>query len=372
MKIFITGGTGFIGSAVARRLLARGEAVTVLDNQSRRIHDLESLGAAAVIGDVRDAEHVRRVIAGADAVIHCAGLPKQASWRAYRGVHIDGTRNVLSAAADAGVRRVVHVSSHSAMFSGVDLPRMEESDPYPSRFIDPYSETKAAGERAALEFHGRNGMEVTVIRPDVVWGRGDTTILPIMAKLSRSPLGIPMCGDGSNIEATSHIENLVDGIILGLDSPASPGRVYLISDGFHVSWKEFLARQVEAAGVPAKFRRVPLWLAAPGAWILDKAAGAVGLPVPLARFGVWTSVTSRIVTSTRAADELGYRAKVGFEAGLADLAAWVQEIGGTEVLLSSGGKGAGVRTSRPMSQHAGDASTQRPWVSPGLADSRGA
>jgi nucleoside-diphosphate-sugar epimerase len=180
-------------------------------------------------------------------------------------------------------------------------------------------------------------MEVTSLRPAVVWGRGDTTVLPIMAKLSASPMGIPMCGDGSNIEATTHIDNLVGAIILALTAPAASGHAYLIGDAFRIGWKAFLAAQVEATGVRPGFCRVPKALAIPASWMLDHAAGALGLPVPLAYFGVRTSLTSRVVTSARACEELGYSPRVGLKDGLADLRAWVAEIGGPGVLMRGGG-----------------------------------
>ena len=338
MRVLITGGTGFIGGALARRLLARGDSVVVFSRTLAKASSLVELGAVAVAGEIRDADAVGRAAAGCEVVVHTAGVPRPASWRTFRGVHVEGTKNVMAAAQRAGVRRVVHVASQAVMFSGVDLARMEESMPYPARYIDPYSETKGEGERVALASNGKGGLEVMSLRPAVVWGRGDTTVLPIMAKLSRSVLGVPMCGDGSNIEATTHIDNLVGAMVLALTAPGVGGRAYLIGDGFRISWKEFLGSLVQAAGVRARFTRVPTALAAPSAWVLDNAAGALGLPVPLARFGVWTSLTSRVITSTRARDELGYVPRVGLADGLADLRAWVQEIGGAEALMRGMGK----------------------------------
>ncbi len=346
MRVLITGGTGFIGGALARYLRARGYSVVVFSRTVVNVSSLVELGAEAVHGDIRDAGALERACAGCDAVVHTAGMPRPASWRTFRGVHIEGTKNVIAAAQRAGVRRVVHVASQAVMFSGVDLPRMDESMPYPARYIDPYSATKGEGERIALAANGVGGVEVTSLRPAVVWGRGDTTVLPMMARLARSPMGIPMCGDGSNLEATTHIENLVEAITLALDAPGIGGRAYLVGDAFQISWKEFLGSLVEAAGVRARFTRLPKAIAASGAWLLDSAGGAVGLPVPLARFGVWTSLTSRVIASTRARDELGYTARVGLADGLADLRAWVAEVGGAKALMKGASKRSEMQTAR--------------------------
>ncbi len=352
MHILVTGGTGFIGGAVTRHLLSRGDQVTILARSAGKAAAAAALGARVALGDVRDPASVALAAARCEIVIHAAGVPRPASWRIFRLVHVQGTRNVIAAARAGGVRRVVHVASQAVIFSGVDLLDMQESDRYPTRFIDPYSATKAEGEQAALSENGRGGLEVTSIRPAVVWGRGDTTVLPIMARLARSPMGIPMCGDGKNFEATTHIENLVQAIVPAIAAPAAPGRAYLIGDAFRVGWKEFLARQVEAADVHPRFTRIPKSLAMPAAWMLDNAATMLALPVPLARFGLWNSMTSRIITSTRARDELGYLPRIGFAEGIADLHAWVQEIGGAAALMRGAGRGIVMQSPATISRSA--------------------
>ena len=107
-------------------------------------------------------------------MLHAAGIPRPASWKAFRTAHIDGTRNVLVAARRVGVRRVVNIASQAVLFAGQDLLDIDETTAYPRRYIDPYSATKAAAERLALE-HNDSALEVTSLRPGMVWGRGDTT-----------------------------------------------------------------------------------------------------------------------------------------------------------------------------------------------------
>jgi len=119
-----------------------------------------------------------------------------------------------------------------------------------------------------------------------------------------------------------------------------------------VGWKEFLARQVEAADVRPRFTRIPKSLAMPAAWMLDNAATMLALPVSLARFGLWNSMTSRIITSTRARDELGYLPRIGFAEGIADLHAWVQEIGGAAALMRGAGRGIVMQSPATISRSA--------------------
>lgn len=333
MRVLVTGGRGFIGGATVRRLLLRGDRPVVLSRRAagsvERGEGVEWL-SADLLGPGHGAEAVRRAAEREpiDAVVHCAGRPGPGSWRMMRRLHVDATRALIDAAAAGGARAFVHVASQAVLFGGDDLIGVGDDAPYPRRYIDPYSATKGAGERLALSMNGTPGsrgpLRVASIRPALVWGRGDTTVLPIMVKLARG-LGIPMTGGGRNIEATTHVEHAVDGIVGALGCTVSGGKAYLILDGFEVTWKQFMTGIVEAAGTRAKFLRVPKWLAVPSAWALDRAAGALGLPVPLAYFGVRNAMTSRRFRPTRAAADFGYAPRIGWEEGLADLAAWCRE-----------------------------------------------
>ena len=347
MRVCLTGGTGFIGGAVAQRLLERGDALVLLARNRPRAARLEGLGARVVEGDLLDPEAVSRAAGGCEAVVHCAGVPRPAPTRVFRRVHVDGTRIVVDAARAAGVRRLVHIASQAVLFDGRDIDAPEDSLAPPARHIDPYSATKAEGERIALAANEPGGLQTTSLRPAVVWGRGDTTLLPALLRLALGPVGIPMCGDGENIEATTHVRNVVSGVIAALDSPRAPGRAYLLVDDFVIRWKDFMSRLAEAAGVAPRFFRVPAFIAGPAARAIDRAAGLLGLPVPLAYFGVRMALTSRRYRATRAREEIGYAPAVFLEEGLADLSAWVTEIGGprnvarSEPKRRSGGSDAG-------------------------------
>lgn len=343
MRVLITGATGFIGGAVARRLRARGDEVVALVRPvggPGRAGRLRAAGVEVREGDVRDPDATARAAEGCGLAVHCAGHPRPASWRTFRAVHITGTRTVVEACRRAGVQRVVNIASQAVLFGGTDLVGKDDTCPYPERHIDPYSATKAEAERVALAANEPGRFAVTSLRPAVVWGRGDTTILPVLIRLTRGPLGVPMCGDGSNTEATTHIENLVDAVVAALEAPSAPGRSYLIMDGFTVSWREMIERLLTAAGVRPRFFRVPRAVAVGAAWTLDHAAAALRLPVPLALFGVRTALTSRSFDCARARAELGYAPRIGLEDGMADLAAWVREIGGAGALVGRRGAAA--------------------------------
>ncbi len=323
-RLLLTGATGFIGGAAARRLLEAGHSVAVLARNPAKAADLARLGAEVRPGDLLDPASIPAAVRGIDTVIHAAGRPGPATVRLLERLHIHATDALARAARDAGAQRFINIASQAVLFGGSDLDGAGDDAPYPPRYIDPYSRTKAQAEQAALALHARGQFDVLSLRPAVVWGRGDTTILPIMLRLSRG-LGIPASGPGTNLEATTHIDNLVDAITLAATHPpAGPaaGRAMLILDGFRVTWREFLAGIVSAAGVKPRFMTVPAALAGPASWALDSAATALRLPVPLAHFGFRSAVTTRRFEPTRARDALAYTPRIHWPDGLADLRAW--------------------------------------------------
>ncbi len=334
MKILVTGGTGFVGGAIARRLVERGDDVVLLVRTPEKAAALVQLGAEAMRGDLADKESLTQAAHGCQAVVHCAGVPRPASWRTFRRAHVTGTDNLVSAAQAAGTQRFLNVASQAVLFDGTDLDGADESTPYPTRFIDPYSRTKAEGEQIAMAAHDPGGMTVVSVRPAVVWGPGDTTILPIMAKLASGPLGIPAPGDGRKLEATTYIDNLTDGMLIALDHPEAGGRCYFIVDDFEIGARLFLSRQLEAIGVAPRYCRVPKILAASLGWMMDRVAGGLGLPVPLAYFGYRMAVTGRRYETTRAREELGFQPAIDLEDGLRRLADWAEKLGGPEAVAN--------------------------------------
>jgi nucleoside-diphosphate-sugar epimerase len=341
-----------MGGVTAVRLLERGDELVLLARSRARAARLESMGARVIEGDLLDAGAVASAVGGCEAVIHCAGVPRPAPVRVFRRVHVEGTRILVEAAREAGVRRLVHIASQAVLFDGRDIDAPERALSPPKRHVDPYSATKTEGERIALGANDPRGLQTTSLRPALVWGRGDTTLLPALLRLAMGPVGIPMCGTGANVEATTHVLNVATGILAALESPRAPGQAYLLVDEFEVRWKDFLSRLVAAAGVAPRFFRVPALVAGPAAWVIDRAAGLLGLPVPLAYFGVRMALTSRRYRATRAREEIGYAPAVLLEEGLADLSAWVAEMGGPRSLSrgarkrESSGDGPSRRTSR--------------------------
>lgn len=318
--VLVTGSTGFIGARLVRRLLADGSfgRVVGLVRSEAKAAALVAAGMEVALGDVTDPESLVRAARGTEVVFHLAAITRAARVRTFDRVHVEGTRNVLGAARQSGARRVVNVASQAVLFDGNDLVDADESWPYPTRFLDPYSRTKAEAEKLALDANGRGTVETTSLRPSWVWGAGDTTVLPNFVGLARG-WGIPLPGGGEREESTAHVENVVDALVLAARAPTAAGRAYFITDGFSVTTREFLARQIRALGIEPVVRAIPLWIARSMAWCMDVPPSWVGLPVKLARLGVTMFATNRRFRIDRARRELGYEPRIGLDEGIEEI-----------------------------------------------------
>src|SRR5512135_3148294 len=195
MLYAISGGAGFLGLHLSRRLLAEGHDVRTLDVAPLDDAELER-SVEELRGDVRDRDRVRDLVAGADVVVHAAAaLPIQASRDSIRSVNVGGTENVLHAANESGVKRVVFVSS-TAVYGVPEKHPIVEDDPLVG--VGWYGESKTDAEHLAVEF-GRRGLEVVTIRPKTFIGPERLGVFEILFDWIREGRRIPILGDGGNL-----------------------------------------------------------------------------------------------------------------------------------------------------------------------------
>jgi 2-alkyl-3-oxoalkanoate reductase len=318
----VTGGSGFLGHRIACALVARGDRVRVLVRDPASAADLAALGVEVAQGDLTDEGSLRRAVAGVDRLFHTAGLV--GDWldrRHAMEVNVEGTRRLLAAAADAGVTRFVHVSSLSVLGTqhhhGTD-----ETGPYV--YADAYTDSKIESERVALEFAKEARIEVVVIRPGFVYGAGDNHVLRPLVERVRSG-GFAFVGDGSKELNTVYVGDVVRAALLADETPHAAGQVYNITDGRNTTLREFVSFIAEYIGVRCPTRRVPGFVAKPGAAIMEAVARAGGStsPPPLNKGRLRFLHYNQRYSIEKARSELGYEPLVSYREGLPPALDWI-------------------------------------------------
>ena len=317
---FVTGGSGFIGGALIRRLVAGGIDVHALVRSETAARKVLAIGGTPIAGDLADVPSMAFGAQYCELAFHCAAhLGDWGSRDEFERVNVDGTRNVLAAARQAGLRRFVHVGTEAALLAG--RPLIEVDERAPLRFDSPalYSSTKARAEAAVIEANG-GGLDTVVVRPRFVWGRGDNTLLPAIAAAVEAGR-FAWIGGGRQRTSTTHIDNAVHGLMLAAERGA-PGGVYFVTDGEPVVFREFVTRLLATQGIDAPGRSVPKPVARALAAAGETAWRSLPLPgqPPLTRLALWVSGLETTLDISRAREELGYAPVTTIDQGLAELA----------------------------------------------------
>jgi nucleoside-diphosphate-sugar epimerase len=321
---FVTGGSGFIGSALVKRLVGEGFGVRALARSEAAAEKVRALGAEPVRGDLEDAGAMAVGATGSELFFHAAAhLGDWGPRRDFERGNVEGTRNALAGARQAGVRRFVHVGTEAVLLAGEPLVEVDERSPlrFDSKAL--YSSTKARAEEAVIEANG-DGLETIVARPRFVWGPNDATLLPAITAMVRSGRWA-WIGGGRHLTATTHVENAVEGLVLAAQRGA-PAGVYFVTDGEAVVFREFVSRLIASQGLEPPERSVPAPVARALAAASETAWRVLPLPgrPPLTRFGVWVSALETTIDITRARTELGYAPVKSIDEGIAEL----ERIGG--------------------------------------------
>ena len=317
--IFLTGGSGYVGRNIIRRLVAEGRKVRALARSGASAEVITALGAEAWRGDIMDLTSLEVALAGCMSVIHAAGDVGHGVVEAEQHrTNVEGTRNVFAAARQAGLRRAVHISTESVLLSGAPLIEASETTQYPKKFAGPYSASKAAAEQAALALSD-DAMPIVVVRPRFIWGRDDSTALPKLIAAARSGKLAWIGGGRYRISAT-HIDNVVEGVMLALENGRG-GQAYFITDGEPREFRAFATKLLEAAGIGAPTKSIPRWLSrivvALGSGLERLTGGRIATPLGMQEYAtVGVEVTLDI---SKARNELGYEPIIGLDEGLATI-----------------------------------------------------
>lgn len=310
---YVTGGSGFLGKRLIAALVGRGVQVVALARSDSAAAAVTAAGATPSRGDLQDREAMTAAMRGCDTVFHAAARVQQHGRLAdFMTDNVAGTENVLAAARAAGVKRFVHIGTEAVLADGKPIVRADEQRPIADRPAGPYPFTKGLAEAAVLAASGE-GLETVVVRPRLIWGEGDTSVLPqIVAAVRRGRFG--WLGGGRYLTSTCHVDNVVEGALLAAER-GKPGEVYFLTDGPPVEFRDFMTRLLATQGVDASgVRDVPLWLAR----LVAGATRWMKHP-PVTRTALALVGHEVTVDDGKARRDLGYQARTSIDAGLAQM-----------------------------------------------------
>ena len=311
-RVFVTGGSGFVGRELLAELSRRGIAARALARSEAARATVAGLGAAAVAGDLDDEAALRAGMSGCDTVVHAAAYVKDhGPLSEFEKANVEGTRRVLAAARQSGVQRFVHVGTEAVLADGEPIVRADETVPMTTRPAGLYPETKAAAERL-VRAASREGFATVVIRPRLIWGRGDTSVLPEMIAAVKARK-FAWVGGGRYLTSTCHVANVVEGALLACER-GTPGEAYFLTDGAPVEFRGFVTAMMAAHGVDPGTRSVPRWVAK----ALAASTSWMATP-PITRTAIAVIGGEVTVSDAKARRELGYVGRVSVTAGLAAL-----------------------------------------------------
>ncbi len=324
MNVALTGATGYTGGRLLAALRARGDEVRALVRASSSSGLVRDPGVTLVAGDLSNADALRTLVEGADAVLHVAAVYRTAGHpdAYYREVNVGGTERLLEAAAAAGIERFVHTST-VGVHGDIKHPPADEDAPFAPG--DVYQQTKAEAETLALRFGRARGVPVVVVRPGAIYGPGERRLLKLFRAIARGRYAV--VGSGRPFYHPVFIDDLVAGFLLALDHPRAVGEAFIVAGPQYASQDE-LARLIAAAtgGRVLPFH-VPAWPLQLAGAACEALCVPLGIDPPLHRRRVEFWVKSRAFSIEKARRLLGYAPRVALDDGVRRTAAAYREAG---------------------------------------------
>lgn len=320
-RVLVTGANGFVGSAVMRYLARLQISAIGLVRENSNLDNLQGVEGTLVRGDITDFASLLRAMEGVDAVVHTAAHVTDWDKREnFESINVIGTRNVLEAARQLGVRRLVHVSTVD-VFGLQKGPVTDETPLTPSGY--PYPDTKIKAEREVWSYYARFSLPVSIIRPTMVYGPGDRTFVPEIAAalLKHQPV---LLGPSSLTVDLVYIDNLAEGIVLALRHPSAIGRGFIINDG-SMLFHDYIRSIADVIGVKPFPLRIPVLCAKAYAAFQEGYYGLRGRRnrPELTRYAVDFITRGVPHRADAARDVLGYKPQVSIQRGIRLTQEWL-------------------------------------------------
>jgi nucleoside-diphosphate-sugar epimerase len=311
MNVFLTGATGFLGKTIVKKLISENHTITTLLMPGEPDSGLER--ARIVRGDITEPETLTSKMDGNDVIIHLAGsVGYGLRMKTCLRINKEGTYNVAREALRSGIHRFIHFSSVSVYgrISGVPI-----TEDFPMKKIgDPYGDTKIDAECVLHEF-AEDGLDLTIVRPTVIYGPGDDKFLPKLIENMRSGKA-RIVGDGGNSVDLIHVDDVADFTSIILRDERTIGRVYNLTNPVNPTWKEMLNIVASEMGIPAPEKHIPYSLAMVAAGIIEFISFFTRRPPRLTRYAVRVIGRQYYYSTERIQKELGFQPAIDLREGI--------------------------------------------------------
>ncbi len=326
----VTGGTGLLGSHIVEQLRRRGEPVRALVRASSDTSWLETQGVEFATGDLGDAASLRKACEGVTCIYHSAArVGDWGPWHEFQTYTIDGTRHLVEAGIEAGVKRFIHISSVSAY--GHMNPHgkvFTEEEPLGQDLYKwaYYSRAKVAAEEIVWNAQREGKLGVTVIRPAWIYGIRDRMTIGRQITALRAGK-VKIIGDGKNKINVVYAGNVAHGAILAAENEKAIGQAYNCSSDGDLTLEEYYNAIADAAGLPRPKRHIPYNVAYGAAFLLECWGHLIGKKTPplVTRYSVWLMGRRCFFSAEKAGRELGWEPLVTYEEGIPMTVQWYLE-----------------------------------------------
>ena len=327
-NILVTGGGGFLGKAIVKKLVAKNLAVFSF---SRNFYpELENMGVCQIQGDLVDKVAVVKALEKMDVVYHVAA--KFGIWgplKDFIPVNVTGTQNVINACLENNVKQLIYTSSPSVIFDEEDMENVDESIPYPKKYMASYPETKAMAEKL-VKNAAKSGIKTIILRPHLIWGPEDNHFLPTIIKRAKR---LKRVGQKEYLVDTIYVDNAADAHIMAseklFENPSLSGNVYFLSQDEPMPIWKIINAFLDAAGLPPMKGQVSekiVYIAGSIFEFVYKFFNIKGEPL-ITKLGAKELATSHWFNISRAKKDLGYYPKISTQEGLIRLKQWFSELG---------------------------------------------
>ncbi|NIM47629.1 MAG: NAD-dependent epimerase/dehydratase family protein [Candidatus Aenigmarchaeota archaeon] len=324
MKIFVTGGTGFIGSHLVKALVSEGNQVFVLTSKKEKIKEVENLGAEAVLGHLKSLAFLKKVLKGIEEVYHLAAIRDRwgTNRQEYQEVNVLGTKNLLEASKKNKIKHFIFCSSVTVLGYPEETPICESSPCVPKTL---YGQSKHQAEQLVKRYQ-KKGLPTTIIRPTVAYGPGDTAGMMLkLCKLVKEKK-FKIVGNGKNRLHLIYVDDLINGLFLARN-PRTFGQTYILTYKNSITVNELVKLVASILKVKISLQYVPLRFAKIVGFLMENFYYVVRIKKePLVtRSKVDLFTKNQIYDVSKAKKELGFSSKIGYREGVKKTIHWYKK-----------------------------------------------